>query len=297
MSMKHTNVIGTTSVNKFGEVAKIIDYRKYEDFDIEYLETKEIKNYTRGLNRFLKGSFINSKSETELRKKELIGIKKTQKDGSVATIIDYIDSKHITVQFDNGIIKKTRKHLFDSGMLNSKEIKHSQDVSRFIGTSRKMNNGYVAKVIDTAINSDGKTILVIQFEGTDITKKCQPHSFEKGLVSLDNETRKYKKEKMIGKEFVSTCGLKYKVLYCNNASECGIEFEDGIQTVTRRELILKNQATHPYLKSRMFEKYNYKDLTCELKFKFNNSCYYLCNCKKCNMEMILNSQEIINHNC
>lgn len=117
--------IGQTKMMKCGMMATIIAYTNYEDITVEFEDGTKVEHV--GKNKFTNGMIKNPNLYTEKkstaksvykRKSSYIGKTKFMNCGLKATVIEDLGCKDITVQFEDGLIRKHRRRdHFDLGKI------------------------------------------------------------------------------------------------------------------------------------------------------------------------------------
>ena len=155
--------------------------------------------------------------------------------GMVMTIIDYIDTHNITIQFEDGTIVTHKCYsAFKKGVVGG--YKEPQNK---VGTTRKSTYGGIMTII--AILPKGK--VKVRFEdGTEVTTYLS--AFLRGKVKNPNiETTKDKiKNNMFNKIYKDRNGDEFKVINYNNSLDIDIQYlDDGsiYQHRSRQSIIEK----------------------------------------------------------
>lgn len=101
--------IGKSKVQKNGFTATIIRYGSYKDVDVQFEDGKIVEHilYSKWNTGCINHPDIPVEN-TKLGsgKKKYLGMTKRMNCGLRATIIEYIDSRNVTVQFEDGVIRK-----------------------------------------------------------------------------------------------------------------------------------------------------------------------------------------------
>ena len=125
-----------------------------------------------------------------MRKKEVrIGETQIAQNGQMMKIIEYVDNKNITVQFDDGAIVKNKQLVnFKNGTIRNpnKPLLNTKKAEKRKNESIKANNGQYMTIIGY---KDKNHIDVIFEDGTIVENKTY-NNFKKGLIKNPN----FKKE-------------------------------------------------------------------------------------------------------
>ncbi len=207
-------MIGMTKEMECGKKATIIAYKNKHDMKIQFEDGVVKKHVKKG--DFMKGTvkYPNEKintsetptktnpdkkintSETPTKtnetprkkrmrntKDEMIGMVRTMKNGMKAKIIDYQDSKHMTIQFeDDTIVENVRKDRFMAGCTKcqpkQKNTKTIANAKKYMGLEKIMNCG--EKV--TITNYNDYNDIDVTFEDNTVKKHVRVSSFLNGSV-------------------------------------------------------------------------------------------------------------------
>lgn len=162
--------IGQTQLMSCGMKATIIDYRTFNDIDIQF-ENGIIREHM-NIQCFKRGGIAPVQYGI---KNNYIGQTRLMNCGVKATIITYRGSNDIDVQFENGTIRKhMRTCSFKKG-----EIAPANYQEMYIGQTHTMNCGMKATVIAYRQSYD----IDIQFEDGVIREHMKIDSFNKGNIA------------------------------------------------------------------------------------------------------------------
>lgn len=172
--------IGETLTMNCGMKATIIAYRSSKDIDVQFEDGTIQKNCV--YNNFKRRSISNlyhSYTTGENALQERLGETRTMKCGMKATIINYVNSQNIDIQFEDGVVRKNCKyHKFAAGTLMHPSSAFDKDPNSKIGENRTMNNGLEATIIAYRNNRD----VDIKFEDGSIKEHVRYEYFKKGSV-------------------------------------------------------------------------------------------------------------------
>ena len=150
-----------------------------------------------------------------MTKKDYCGKNKLMNCGLIATIIEYNDKDDITIEFEDGVIKKHIKYnSFISGRVSNK-IK-----SNHLNETKTMNCGMDTTIIEY-INA---TDIAVRFKDGTVVKHKTYDSFLKGKIKNPNFTNR---EKRLNETRMMNCGMKATIIEYNNAKDITIKFENG----------------------------------------------------------------------
>ena len=165
--------LGMTKTMKCGMNATIIEYKDASHMVIEF-EDGYIKHNV-PFKDFDKGITTNPNLYVS---KQRVGTTKIQSQGFVAKIIEYQDSQNITVQFEDGEVKKTCWDTFNKGKVAHPSVAYNKDLKDdVLGKTYRTNCGLFATVIKYTTNRK----LIVQFEDGEI-KQTQLNRLEGGYV-------------------------------------------------------------------------------------------------------------------
>lgn len=178
------NRIGESRMMNCGQMATIVEYENARNITVLFDDGTVVPEKTYG--NFLKGSIGNLNIY-----KNRTGESRRQKCGMMATIVEYINSENITVQFeDETMVSKKSYDSFLKGYIGNPNTKIScvrstRTIKNRIGESRMMNCGQIATIIEYENN---KNIAVRFDDGTEVYNKSYD-AYKKGLVKNPNRKR------------------------------------------------------------------------------------------------------------
>lgn len=167
------NRIDEENINKQGLKMKIIRYGSRRDIDIEFEDGFVL--YHKLYSSFINGNILNdSYTKKEKESESIINCQ-----GLKMKIIEYKDSTHINIQFEDGTIIKDRQYISfkNGGILNP-----NYDNSRVINRQdeiQMMNNGQKCKIINYI---SAKDIDVLFIETGEVLKHMKYQSFKNGEI-------------------------------------------------------------------------------------------------------------------
>lgn len=165
--------VGEKNIMNCGEEAVIIEYRNYNDIDIQFADgtIRTKRNYQ---------AFKNGKIAKNEKEKIKIGDKKLMNCGKEAIVIAYRKYNDIDILFENGKIRRgVSCHNFIKGQI--KDVPMKKRKSR-IYESRIMNNGKKATIIAYRNSHD----IDVQFEDGFISRNKSYSKFCKGKIGNRN---------------------------------------------------------------------------------------------------------------
>ena len=203
---------------------------------------KDMNNHTNGLT---------NEQVLAINKKERIGQESTSKSGRKMTIIDYINSKNITIQFEDGLVLTGKSY---SDFLKHKINYPGDRTNRFtnrIGEEKYNNQGHKMTIINYRNASD---IDIAFDDGTVFTHKTY-RSFTNGRIKYPiikkqtahklSRQNLYRKS-VIGETNIAKNGLLMTVIACRNHRDIDIEFEDGTIVYNKRmQHFRTGEIAHP----------------------------------------------------
>lgn len=218
--------IGEQLDMKCGMIATIINYRGYNDIDVqlengdifEHIQYRRFKN--RNLTPINSASCLHNHCLSEQRLHE----RKMMNDGSMAEIIEYKNSKDITVKFDSGYIKEHTeyKKFYNGCISDANKYKDAR-----INETRIMNCGLKAKIIEYFNTAN----ITVQFETGEIRQNVKYDKFVRGKISpvprYGMNPHKIDKTQHIGEERVMNCGKKATVIEFYDYKHITVKFDSG----------------------------------------------------------------------
>lgn len=171
---KDTSRIGETVTASNGLKATIIAYRRAKDIDIEFEDGIIVTN--KDYCNFKRGSITHPTVKySDFRQQKRIGEKNISTNNGEITIIEYFDSNNITVQFEDGTIRKnTTYKSFKTG-----KIKPVKTDTSTRDNECMMSNKHIKMQILKYNNARDCTV---EFETGEIRKKIAYEPFKKGQV-------------------------------------------------------------------------------------------------------------------
>ena len=125
-----------------------------------------------------------------MRKKEVrIGAIQIAQNGQTMKIIEYIDNKNITVEYEDGTIVKNKQLVnFKNGTIRNpnKPLLNTKKAQKRIGENVKANNGQYMTIVEY---KDKNHIDVIFEDGTIVQNKTY-NNFKNGLIKNPNFSKK-----------------------------------------------------------------------------------------------------------
>lgn len=215
-------------------------------------------------------------------------------NGLMMKIIACRRADDIDIEFEDGLIvyhktyasfkKGSIRHpniknpnLIEAG-LHTINLKRKKEYARnkYIGMTKQMNNGMVAKIIEYI---DWYNISV-QFEDGTIVVKRTMNGFLNGQIGNPNYTVSHVHKKDVGVTKVSKCGFKVKLVeYIDSQTKCKVLFEDGVLSEVWYNRFIQGKILHPgfsNIRGKIFS-FKYLDFT-NLKesFNANGKVFYHC---------------------
>lgn len=207
------------------------------------------------INNFIKNNYQSRYRE------ERVGERKMMHCGFEAEIIEYIDNKHISIQFlnDGTIVKNIKYEKFNNGaVMHPNRHKYS----KYLSETKTMSCGLEATVTEYF----GCRNCTVTFSDGTVVKNVNHAHFRKGQVGHPNinpgaHTLKKQKdtssqEKIyIGMVRIMSNGQKAKLTKHKNKTHVSVEFEDGtVIEDTRLRNFLRGHVQNP----------NYNKYACRL---------------------------------
>ena len=176
-------------------------------------------------------------TKEQLKNANCIGLIVKQNCGMNATCIAYRKANDIEVQFEDGLIKTTRKSQFVSGQVQNPNI--PKDSSKIIRQSsclnekRKMNNGQYAVCIAYRKADD----IDIQFEDGYIVEHARKKAFYDGKIANMNLGKNAaRRRSILGEKKLMNNGQYATCIAYRGARDIDVEFEDGTIVKNRQKV-------------------------------------------------------------
>ena len=226
-----------------GREAEIVEYRQHGDIDVKFIEDDVIVQHTR-YSEFCSGNIAfpgqrnayRHEDKTAAHRSQRLGERRIMNNGHECEIIEYHNSKRITVKFliDGTVVTNRRYQCFIRG-----GIKKPKTNER-VGLTNVMNNSQKCTVIRYATCNN----IDVQFEDGTIIKNTKFKSFMKGSIANPN----YKKH--IGFTKVMNNGMSATVIGQNGCEDLTILFADGTVVEHVRSChFLRGKDSNPNLQS------------------------------------------------
>ena len=270
---KHRSIkdkyIGQSMQQKGGRTATVVEYRHYDDIDIVFedgyrAEHIAVNMWKRGLvmhpdvKRNMKKLNAEKRKPTlqQSKKNKYIGLTKRMNCGLYATVIDYIDCYHLTIQFEDGTVKSNVRsdHFTNGNVAVVKKAPRERITHESVLTSKrdlKSNNISHKENVKEEIKPDKELVMA---EITPIEEKLVNDKTElstnKAVVNLiqcdEGLSFEEIKNKYINMEKTMNDGSKAKVIKVKNRRNVMVQFEDGkiVSTVSINRF-LNGLVTHP----------------------------------------------------
>ena len=173
------NRLGESNIANNGQTMTIIEYRKYNDIDIQFEDGTIVKH--KSYSKFKEGKIKNPNYiQNRLGESNIANNEQTM------TIIEYRNFNDIDVQFEDGTIVKNKSyHNFLIGNIGNPNLKNIQIKNR-VGESNIAKNGQSMTIIKykSCYNID------IQLEDGTIVRNKSYSNFKKGLIKNPNYKKK-----------------------------------------------------------------------------------------------------------
>lgn len=204
--------IGEVKMANNGQEMAIIDYRSGMDIDVRFADGTIVKG--RGYKEFKKGSIANPTTDT----KNYLGKTFIANNGQKLTVIEYINSKNVTVQFEDGTIVKNRLmyNIIHGQVSNpnfSPEI--TKNSAKIIGETNISNAGFKMEI--TKYNSSKD--ITVKFEDGTIAEHCDYYAFKNGAIGKPISSR-------IGERNKNSKGEEFEIIEYKNSKDITIKFLD-----------------------------------------------------------------------
>lgn len=165
----------------------------------------------------------------EKNRKERLGTVHTNNSGQKFKIIEYIDNKHVTVQFEDGTIVKNRKwydNVIKGQLMNPNQPGKFQ--TPIVGQSKIMNNGMKVTVISQEKKNKSLYVTVRFEDGTE--KKVVYACYRKGNVAYPGKSTRQQlceKERLGTTVFQKNLNQYATVVEYSGANDIMVKTEDN----------------------------------------------------------------------
>lgn len=166
---------------------------------------------------------MGSKSQANIK-----GLTLTMANGQSATVIDYIDSKHMTIQFEDGTIKENvyKVHFLKGKVANSSmgdknagAAYTNRNRHSILGKVNMQNCGMSA----VCIADRGSADIDVQFEDKTIVKGRRRYEFLRGSINNPNIVR----GSLLNETRTMNCGMKATVISDRSSTDIDVKFENN----------------------------------------------------------------------
>ena len=239
--------VGETRLMTNGMQATIIAYRNSVDIDIQF-EDGTIRKHAR-YGHFKSGKIhpIYLDDRTNNDRNNRIGEKRAMHCGLEATIIEYVNSHNITIQFEDGTIA-TKKYYRDfvNGVIQySGNNPIMSPKAERLGQTKQMLCGQTATVIAYRSSQD----IDVKFEDGQIRHNVEYRSFYNGRLKHPSELHDLLKQERIGETNIMNNGLKAEIIAYHSYYDVDVKFEDGVIVKGKRyEKFQNGEIPHPNIK-------------------------------------------------
>lgn len=271
---------GESSVNNQGLKMIIVAYRTSRDIDVQFEDgtVAAHRSYTDFINRLIRHP-TTAKVPHDLSR---VGMSTTNHQGLKMTIVNYVGSQDVDVQFEDGTIirHQTYANFIKRNTSNPNYHRPGHRADR-LGESNIANNGMQMTIIEYNHTDD----ITVQFEDGTIKSGVRYGTFKKGEVYPGKLNR-------VGAEICANCGIKMKISKYLRSDNISVIFETGAikSNMTYKNFMLGN-IKHPF-------PYQIGNITMNgPAYIYNNEGNFYCFCNKCKKSDIMTIQEIKSHKC
>ena len=175
--------VGEERMMNCGLKAKIIQYDSADNITVQFEDgtIKSNKRYVEFKNGVL--SNVLGRSNKLINR---VGEVAVMNCGLKATIIKFKNTKNITVQFEDGLLKKTNYGCFKKGTISHSEKATNIVIAERIGEVKYMNNGLKAKII----KYNNKNDIDVEFEDGAVVQNRTYGEFLKRKIASPNLSAK-----------------------------------------------------------------------------------------------------------
>lgn len=232
IKLKH---LGQSRIMKCGMEAHIIDYRKYNDIDVQFADgtirnnIRADKFYNRSVghpNIKAPNSYQTNKTANDKRNRE--NKWKMMNCGMKAEIINYNARKNVDVQFEDGTIIKncTYGNFCNGAVLNpnlTRRRKFNKKGLEKIGKSQLMNCGMMATITGYRIYRD----IEVTFDNGEVVEHVGYDKFQTGSVLPNSLKPNGLAQKRIKEKVKQHCGMDAEIINYQSATDINVRFDDG----------------------------------------------------------------------
>lgn len=205
--------VGEVNKANNGMLMKIVAYRSYDSIDVQFENGIVVNNKSYG--DFKKGKINLPKAL------ERVGEVNKAKNGMLMKIIEYRNAKDIDVQFEDGVVVKSKSYKdFKGGCIPHPKFSTKVCKNR-VGEVRRSNNGMLMKIIAYRSAND----IDVQFEDGKVVKNSSYGNFKTGHISPYRQTLI---KGRVGEVNKATNGMSMKILAYRNTDDIDVQFEDGM---------------------------------------------------------------------
>lgn len=236
ISEKTDNHVGEINYANNGQRMAIIDYRNYNDIDIQFEDGTIVQNVY--YNSFNDGKVRNPNFNPYQFTKT--GEKKIAKNGQKMTIVAYRSNLDLDVQFEDGTIVEHKQwsHFVRGDIGNPNyNIRSKKQKEQKIGEICTAKNGQKMTIIDYRNSFD----MDIQFEDGTIVTKCSYGNFKKGMIKNPNLQKN-----PLGESNINNQGLEMTIIGYRSSKYVDVKFEDGTVVYDKQyDKFIKGKILNP----------------------------------------------------
>ena len=211
--MKKETYIGMSKQMNNGHnctIKKVYGYQSIEvEFDNGVIAISSIDKFQKGKIGF----------PMEYKRSSHIGEQVRQKNGLMATVTEYINKNNITLEFEDGTIRRNAAYAsFKNGIVGLRQSHYKQDIR--VGTTYPQKNGLLFTITEYRSATD----ISGTFETGEVREHIPFYDIEKGDVSL-KAIHAWKEEYKFH-TFLMNCGLKISIMDIKDYDDIMIRFEE-----------------------------------------------------------------------
>ncbi len=271
---------GETNVNRQGLKMTIVAYRAGRDIDVQF-EDGAVSSH-RHYTDFIKGLIRHPTTAKVPHDLSRVGMSTTNHQGLKMTIVAYVGSQDVDVQFEDGSIIRHQTYAnFIKGNTSNPNYHSPRLRADRIGESNIANNGMRMTIIEYKHTDD----ITVQFEDGTIKSGVRYGSFKKGEVYPGKVNR-------VGKEICANCGIKMKISEYLRSDNISVIFETGaIKSNMAYSNFISGNIKHPF-------PYQIGNITMRSPaYIYNGEGNFYCFCNKCKKSDIMTIDEMKSHIC
>lgn len=202
---------GETTIASNGQEVKILNYRGYDDIDVQFEDGTIVNNQSYAAFRY--GYIQNPLLH---RQNTYVGRKVLNNNGQIMEIIKYDTNLKVLVRFEDGFETECALSQFERGSLTNPHY----EMNKYIGVESVSSRNQKMKIIAFRAQND----IDVEFEDGTIVKNKRFDHFLSGNLENPNNTLKHER---IGERNKANNGEWMTITNYNGVADVEITFDDG----------------------------------------------------------------------